>query len=320
MDLSSLRIFKECVARGSFAAAARALDLDPSAVSRSIAALEASLGLRLFERSTRHIALTEAGALYHGRVAPVLGDLDDAAEAAKDLGKGPKGRLRVSASTAFGERVIVPMLGAFLASYPDLSMDLRLTDAQVDLVADRLDLAIRLTPEAPPDTIIRKLCATRYRVVAAPSYRPPITLAEPGDLSACDCLLFALPGFRDLWRFRQGSDVIDVPINGRLEVTGAAAIAAAARSGIGPALLAEWLVAEDLASGRLVDLFPAYDVTATGFDNAAWLLTPSRRYEPLKTRVFATALRDHVGGGLAASPNPVGDKRVIPGEMSSGAK
>ncbi|MDJ1008956.1 MAG: LysR family transcriptional regulator [Paracoccaceae bacterium] len=302
MQIEALRTFAECASRGSFAAAARAMEVDPSAVSRTIATLEARLGVRLFERSTRTIALTEAGALYRARVAPLLDDLDDAAQAARDLSERPAGRLRVAASSAFGERVIVPMLGVFLADHPGLDVDLVLSDAPVDLLAERIDIAVRLTQEAPPDTIVSKLCATRYRVLAAPHLR--LRPTRPEDLADIPVIRFALPGFRDLWRFRGDGFLREVPIAGRVEVTGAAAVLAAARAGLGPALLADWLAGDDLAAGRLVDLFPRHEVTATGFDTAAWLLTPSRRYQPLKTRVFVKALRAHV------------ENRVIPGENS----
>lgn len=305
MQTDALKTFVECAERGSFAAAARALGLDPSVVSRSIAGLEDKLGLRLFERSTRAIALTDAGRLYFERLGPLLSDLDDAAAAARDLSERPKGRLRVAASTAFGERVIVPMLGRFLEAYPDLDVDLRLSDGPADILGERIDVAVRLAPDAPMDVIVSKLCATRYRVVAAPGVAVP---ERPEALAGVPVIRFALPGFRDLWRFRADGEVVEVPVAGRVEISGAAAVLAAARAGLGPALLADWLAGEDLAAGRLVDLFPGHEVTATGFDTAAWVLTPSRRYQPLKTRAFIAALRGHV------------ENRVIPVEKSDFGK
>ncbi|MEL7026176.1 MAG: LysR family transcriptional regulator [Pseudomonadota bacterium] len=292
MNLLTLSVFAECVARGSFAGAARGLDLDPSQVSRMIAGLEADLRLRLFERSTRRITLTEAGALYHKRIAPLLAEIDDAGAAARDLSDAPKGRLRVAASTAFGERVIVPMLKGFLETHREIDIDLVLSDAQVDLLEARIDVAVRLAPDAPPDTIVSKLCQTRYVVAAHPAFAKKLT--RPEDLTDIPVVCFAYPGFRDLWRFRKAGKVTEVPISGRLEITGAAAVLSAARQGVGPALLADWLVQEDFATGRRVEVFPKHDVTATAFDTSAWVLTPSRRYQPLKARVFIDALRRHV--------------------------
>ena len=291
MNIESLEVFSECVARGSFAAAARALDIDPSQVSRTIAGLETTLGVRLFERSTRKMSLTEVGQTYHARIAPLLAEMADAAEIARDLSATPKGKLRIGASTAFGERIIVPMLGRFLEGQPNVDVELILSDGHADLLADRIDVAVRLTPEAPPDTIVSKLCPTRYRVLAAAGHPP---LASPDKLAGVSVVRFAYPGFRDLWRFRKAGQVTEVPISGSLEITGATAVLEAVRQGLGPGLLADWLCGDALTSGELVDLFPHHEVTATSFDTAAWVLTPSRRYQPLKVRTFVNALRAHV--------------------------
>ena len=165
MDTKALELFAEVVARDGFTAAARAREADPSAGSRAIAALERELGFRLFERSTRRVALTEAGAAYHARIAPILADLAAARDSARDLVDRPRGRLRISASTAFGEAMIVPMLPAFRAAYPEVEIDLVLSDAQLDLIEHRIDLAVRLSPEAPPDTVVARLMNTDLPVL-----------------------------------------------------------------------------------------------------------------------------------------------------------
>ena len=296
MDVDGLRVFREVARQGSFAAGARTLGLDPSAVSRAIGALEAESGVRLFERTTRRIALTDAGADWLARVAPIVDEFDDAVDSLKDQGQAIAGRLRVTASTAFGEVMIVPMLGGFLSEHPALDIDLRLTDAQVDLIGEQVDVAIRLSPDAPPDTILTKLAETRYRVVAAPGVADGLGPA-PEDLCGADCVRFAIPGFRDRWSFRKDGTVTDVPVSGRLEILGAHAIRRAAIEGLGPALLADWLIREDLAAGRLVDCFPNHDCAPAGqFETAVWGLTPSRRYRPRKTAAFLSALRGYLGG------------------------
>lgn len=296
MDTKALELFAEVVARDGFTAAARARNADPSAVSRTISTMERELGFRLFERSTRRIALTEAGAAYHARIAPLLADLEAARDTARDLVDRPQGVLRISASTAFGQTKIVPMLPAFRAAWPEVEIDLVLSDAQLDLIGDRIDVAVRLSPEAPPDTVVARLMDTRYRVVAAPEYLAAEPLAEPSELSGRECIVFPYPGFRDLWRFKDADGVEQaVPITGKVRITGALALVEAARVGIGPALLADWLIGEDLAAGRLIDVFPNHAVSATAFDTAAWILYPSRAYLPLKTRVFIDALRGSVG-------------------------
>lgn len=294
MEIDTLRTFRDVVEQGSFAAAARARGVDPSAVSRHIAGLEATLSLRLFERTTRRLSLTEAGRAYFDRIAPVLLDLDAAADAARALVAEPRGRLQVSASTAFGEGVLVPMLPRFQQDLPGVDLHLALSDQQLDLIGSGLDLAIRLSPEAPPDTVVSKLMPTRYHVVASPDYLTRHPLTQPKDLSHHACLRFPFPGYRDLWRAKGPEGITEVPVTGQIEITGAMALRAAACQGLGPALLADWMIAEDLALGRLVDPFPQHRWTATGFDTAAWLLYPSRAYLPAKTRRFIDLLRDFV--------------------------
>ena len=300
MDIPALRLFDQVVSLGSFAAAARASGADPSAVSRSIAGLERELGFRLFQRSTRRIALTEAGTAYHNRIAPLLKDLDDAADAARDLVERPSGTLVVATSTAFGEIVILPMLPAFREAHPGLGIDLRLSDAPADLIAEGIDLAIRLTRDAPADTIAARLISTRYHVVASPDWVARNPMAHPSDLKSADCLVFPYPGFRDRWQFNApGQAPVSVGIQSSLRITGALAMAAAARLGLGPALLADWLIARDLADGQLVDLFPGWTAAAGEDTTAAYLLYPSRAYLPLKTRVFIDALQSHLPSGKA---------------------
>ena len=296
MEIDNLSLLRTVAERGSFAAAAAQSDLDPSIVSRRIAALEDQLGFRLFARTTRRIALTEAGRAYLDRVGPVLDDLDDAARFARDLVDAPRGKLRVAASTAFGHRIVVPMLDQYLTDNPEVDVDLVLDDRPADLISERLDLAVRLSPDAPADTIVRRLMSTRYRVVAAPSWVVKHKLTNPQDLSETRPVVFGLPGFRDLWRFRDKTgEETEVPSSGRVELSGALAVAEAARRGLGPALLADWLIGEDLVTGGLVDLFPDHEAAATAFETAAWILYPSRAYLPLKTRRFIDTLVDYVG-------------------------
>lgn len=296
MDIQTLTLFCDVVARGSFSAAAKAHDVDPSMVSRGISGLEHKLGFRLFERSTRRIALTEAGRHYHNRIAPLLGDFGDAANAARDLVERPTGRLHISASTAFGQTVLVPMLARFRSNYPEVTVYLDLSDRLVDLIEDGIDVAVRMASKAPPDTIVSRLMHTRYHVVASPAYLASHPLNTPQDLENHDCLRFSLPGFRELWSFSSPTGAVDVPVSGSVEIAGALALRAAARAGMGPTLLADWMLREDLACGRLIDPFPGMQVNATSCDTGPYILTASRSYQPLKTRCFIDSLRAHVKG------------------------
>jgi DNA-binding transcriptional LysR family regulator len=283
MDTEDLRLLMAVAGAGSFAAAARIRGTDPSSVSRAVAAVERRLGLRLFQRSTRRLSLTEAGEAYLRRVEPLLDELDQARDEAQATGRGPLGTLRLTASVAFGQRCLVPLLAEFRERFPQLALELLLTDANLDLVAERIDLAVRLGPAPTGDVIARRLLATRYRVCAAPGYARGRPLAGPEELSGVDCLLFLLPEYRSRWRFRDPAGrTVEVAVQGSLALSNALALRECALAGMGPALLADWLVGEDLARGALVDLFPDHEVAATEFATAAWLLYPSRSYLPRK--------------------------------------
>lgn len=280
--------------QGSFAAAARLLDLDPSSVSRRVANTEAALGLRIFQRSTRTLSVTDEGESYLRRIVPLLDEFEHARELARRSRVEPTGTLRLTASVAFAHECLVPLLGDFNRRYPEVSLELLPTDANLDISASAIDLAVRLAPAPTGDLISTHLATTRYLVCASPAYidaHGPIE--EPKDLSGRDCLRFALPEFRTRWRFRdEAGQVSEVPVSGRMVIANALSLRRAAQDGLGPALLADWLVSEDVREGSLVDLFPDYDCTATEFDTAAWLLYPSRSFLPQKVRVMIDFLRE----------------------------
>ena len=293
MDFETLRLFQDVAHRLSFAAVAEMRGLDPSSVSRAIGQLERTLGTRLFHRTTRRMTLTEAGTGFLQRAGRILEEFDEAMEDMRSGEAGPVGRLRLSASVAFGERVLVPRLGAFRRLYPNLRLDLMLSDANLDLIAEGIDLSIRLGPPLRGDLIVSRLFDTRYRVCASPDYlRAAPPLETPAHLTAHRCVVFTMPHFRSDWIFRdaKGRDEA-IAVEGDLTISSALSLRSAALAGAGPALLADWLIGEDLDAGRLVDLFPEHDVTATTFDTAAWLVYPSRAYLPQKVRVMIDFLR-----------------------------
>lgn len=302
MNVDTLRLFVEVAQRRSFAAAAKARHVDPSSVSRLIAQLERELGLRLFQRTTRSMTLTQAGATYLQRVRPVLEELDQAQEQARLLDQEPSGTLRVTASVAFGERVLVPLITDYRARFPRVILELLLTDANLDLVNEGIDLAIRLSPSVTGDVVATRLCTTAYRVVASPAYLARVpAIAHPHDLATHGCTVFALPSFRTEWAFRARRRALDqapetVKIRGDLVVSSALSLRSLVLDGAGPALLADWLIGDDLTAGRLVDLCPDHEVTATAFDTAAWLMYPSRSYLPHRVRATIDFLKARLGG------------------------
>jgi DNA-binding transcriptional LysR family regulator len=162
MDISALQLFIEVMKQGSFAAVARDRNLDPSSVSRAIARLEEELGIRLFQRTTRQLSPTEAGTTYFERIEPLVEEMQQAIVVVADISGQPKGKLRATASVSFGYKCIVPLLPRFQAQYPDLTVDLWLTDAMVDLFIDRIDIAVRLGQLADSTLIVQQLMKTHY--------------------------------------------------------------------------------------------------------------------------------------------------------------
>lgn len=293
-----LQLFVEVMRQGSFAAVARDRDLDPSSVSRAIAGLEEELGIRLFQRTTRQLSPTEAGIAYFERIEPLVEAMQQAIAIATDISGQPKGVLRMTTSTSFGKRCVVPLLPDFQMTYPDLAVDLLLTDAVVDLIAERVDVAIRLGLLSDSTLIAEQLMRTYYSVCASPKYLEQYgQLKRPGDLENHNCLLFPLEGFRSRWIFRdRNGDESEVLVQGRTTISNAIALQQCAIAGMGLALLPNWLIDEDLRAGSLINVFPDYDVTATNFSTAAWLIYPSRAYVPLKVRVFVDFLKNSMAG------------------------
>lgn len=309
MEIEALRTFVEVIRRGSFAAVARDRNVDPSSISRTIAGLESELGVRMFHRTTRHLSPTDAGAAYYERVEPMIAELERAALEATDTGDTPRGTLRITAAVGFAEAYLVPLLPAFAARYPEVSFDLLLTDRFLDLVEDRLDLAIRLGRLTESSLVANRLCDIVFVAAASPDYlrrhgRP----RTPADLERHQCLRYPIAGYGPTWRFRDSAGVVtEVPVRGRVTATNVVSLGLCAASGMGIVLLPRWTIAAHLRSGELVDLFPGIDASHSEFDAAAWLVYPTRRYLPLKVRVFADYLKrafEHGAPGEAGIVTP----------------
>ena len=293
MEIDSLRIFVEVMRRGSFAAVARDRNLDPSSISRAIRSLEDELGIRLFQRTTRALTPTQSAIAYFDRIGPVVDEIEKAKLIMQDTDRPPNGLLRVTTSVGFGNLCIMPLLPAFLEAYPDLVIDLMLSDTKLDLVNERIDAAIRLGLLPDSTFIAHRLLPSHYCVVASPAYlENSAPLAKPHDLKNHKCVLFPFSGYRDRWLFKnQEGSTFDVPVTGRVFVSSAGGVLEGALSGLGPALLADWSTDAEVRKGNLVRLFPNYQAAAASFDNAIWFMYPSKSYLPLKVRVFLDHLR-----------------------------
>ncbi len=287
-------MFLNVAKQGSFAAVARQLNSDPSLISRHIAALENELGFRLFERSTRRLALTEAGQLIFDRIQAPLDEIDELQNLARDIVREPQGRLRIATSIAFGERWLIPKLGAFRNQYPKIELDLVLNDMTIDLVTEKVDLAIRLGERPAGAYITKRLMPTRYHLVASPHYLDDNGYPQqPADIKSHSCIAFPYSGYQSLWRFKSVYDIIDeVEIKPAMIISNALAMRQAVLHHMGIAMLSDWTIGEDIESGRLVDVFPDHIVSAKNFDTSAWLLYPSKSYVPAKTRALLSFLAD----------------------------
>lgn len=314
MELENLRTFVEVMRRGSFAAVARDRNIDPSSVSRAVAKLEQELGVRLFNRTTRHLSPTEAALAYFDKVESLTDELEGAAHVAADAGEMARGTLRITAPVTFTQLNLVPLLPEFAQRFPLLSFDLVLTDNFLDLVEERIDLGVRLGRLAESSLIAHRLCDAAYVVCASPAYlkrkgRPK----APADLEHHECLRYRYPmtGCGESWRFKEGGGpVLEVPIRGRVIATNGIALTQCAAAGMGILMLYRWNVAAELRSGALVDLFPQYHATPTEFDTAVWLLYPSRSYLPLKVRAFADFLKEKFKNGAPAEAGLAPNNRL----------
>jgi DNA-binding transcriptional LysR family regulator len=298
MEVEDLKLFVDVARAGAFAQVARARNIDPSVISRTIAALENEVGARLFQRTTRKVTLTEAGQLFLARIAPAVDELEGARDDVRAIASGPAGVLRMTASNAFGPTCLAPILPGFHALHPQITVDLLLSDERLDLVAERIDLAIRLGRADDPTMTGVKLFDTRYRVCVSPDYqRRCAPLRTPSDLSKHRCLLFPFSGFRSQWLFRRvgrrGSQAIAVA--GDLVTASALTLRACAVAAMGPALLPDWLVDADISTRRLVSVFADYHVTATSYETGAWIVLPSRTHLPARVKVMTNFLRAKLG-------------------------
>jgi DNA-binding transcriptional LysR family regulator len=293
MNLEMLKIFIEVSSLGSFAATARKLNIDPSSISRSIAVLEEELKIRLFQRTTRQLVLTEVGEMYLRRIVPLINEFNDATEEVHRTHKEPSGTLRMTTSIAFGQICLLPFIAEFRERYPDIKLELQLTDSVVDLIADGLDVALRLSPTFNSNLIGIRLFDTKYRICASPSYlesNPPIF--NPKDLENHHCVVFTRPEYLH-WTFKDKNlNLMTISVKSNVSISSALALKEAVSAGLGLALLADWLVHQDILDGKLMPLLESYQVTAQNFDTSVWLLHPSRHFIPQKTRLMIEFLKE----------------------------
>ncbi|MFK0689298.1 LysR family transcriptional regulator [Mesorhizobium sp. IMUNJ 23033] len=288
-----IEVFVRVVEAGSFSAAARALRMTPSAVSKLIARLEARLGARLVSRSTRRLQLTPEGIAFHDSGVRILADMA-AAEREAAAGAAPRGLLRVNSYVPFGQHRLIPLLPRFLERYPEISVDLVLTDHVIDLMEERADVAIRAGPLGESRLVARKLGQSRTVVVAAPSYLDAHgTPRTPVDLDRHNRMGFRFARHIDGWPFVDRADrSIVVPTTGSALVSDGEAMRLMALSGAGIARLARWHVAADIAAGRLVPLLEDFNPGDEELTHAVYV--GQGKHLPARVRAFLDFLVETV--------------------------
>lgn len=286
-DLVSMATFSEVVRAKNFSAAARHLGVSKSAVSRRVAALEVRLGVRLLQRTTRRIALTEAGQQLFQRCSRLLSEADDAAQAVSELGGAPRGLLRVNAPEFLGYMFIVPILPAFLAEHPGLAVELSLSDRMVDPIEESYDLAVRVARLEDSSLTSRRLGQVRVVVAGSPEYlRVHGTPKTPSDLTRHRCLHYTRLSHRDEWRFNDSTGEMSVNVTGPFSTNSAHGIQRGAVAGLGLAILPRFFLADDLRSGALVQVLEGWNTTPKGI----WAIHAHGRQAPAKVRAFVDFL------------------------------
>lgn len=281
MNIEHLKLFIRIAATHNISQAGAELRLSPAVASAHISKLEESLGVRLIHRTTRKVSLTEEGKDFLPHAEEVLSSVD-AARAAVGLGKGlPSGTLRVSASASFGRMHLVPALKGFLARYPDLNVDLRLSDSIIDMVEGGFDIAIRIAGLKDSTLVARKLAPDDRIVCASPDYLQQYGVPQtPDDLSNHRCI--SLLGLEH-WRFQTPDGEVTVKIKGNFRTDNGEAVRDACVNGVGIAISSIWSVYQQLEKGELVQVLEEYPLIS---DTAIWAVYPSSRLLAPKVRAF----------------------------------
>ncbi|WP_163876883.1 LysR family transcriptional regulator [Rhizobium laguerreae] len=295
-NLNDILIFMAVVDAGSFIAGGQAVGLSRSAAGKAVIRLEDRLGVRLLNRTTRTLSLTEEGRMFYERGLRILVSVDEAEASVAGQDSTPRGVLRFTVDDAFGRLVVLPLLEKYLRAWPDIQVEVSFTDRLADIVEEGFDLAIRVGATATDTRLVSRVIATyKARLCASPSY-----LAERGeprnvdDLAVHDCLISAGRNQRQGWRFRgEGGSWIKAQGRSRLRLDSGEAIRDAALAGLGIALLPDFLVTDDLAAGRLRQILADFET-----DDAKILtLYPDKRLLEPRVRRFIDLIVEELGRG-----------------------
>ncbi|MCE4061999.1 LysR family transcriptional regulator [Pandoraea sputorum] len=291
-DFEGLAMFAKVAEEGSFAAAAREMGVSVATVSRGVARLEDRLGARLLNRTSRQLALTEFGRTLCEKAGEIYRQAEAAEGAAREMSVQPRGLVRLAVPMSFGLRWVAPLMPEFFRRYPDVQVDLHLSDSTVDLVADGFDAALRIAALPDSSLVARRLCAVTQFVVASPAYlaregRP----AHPRELVDRPCMSYAYRARSDVWRFTNdaGDEELVTPV-GPLRVTNSDALLPMLLEGLAISELPEFIAAEYLSDGRLVAVLTGWSLTKGGL----YFVTPSARARPAKVSALSDYFAEHL--------------------------
>jgi DNA-binding transcriptional LysR family regulator len=294
-DFEGLAIFAKVVEQRSFSGAAAELKLSKATVSKAVSRLEAKLGTRLFNRTSRRLALTDAGRSLSARAASILAEAEAAESEMLSQSSAPRGLVRLAAPMSFGVLHVAPLIPEFLALYPEVSIDLHLSDAQVDIIGEGFDAALRIAALPDSSLVARRLCDVPLYLLAAPSYlkkrgrpRHPLQLAEHS------CLGYAYQLTLDTWRFQNKSgELATVRPSGPLRVNNGDAMLPALIAGLGFGILPEFIVRDALKDGRLEVVLDDWLLPSSALH---WV-TPPGEPRPARIEVLGKFLALHLGRG-----------------------
>lgn len=277
-------VFAKVVETGGFSAAAGLLNMSPSAVSKLVSRTEARLGVQLFKRSTRSMTLTPEGREFYGNCARILQDIEDAELSVTKGFAQVRGLLRVNASLPFGQHYLVPLLEEFKAQYPEIRIDISLTDSKVELQRDEVDVAIRMGPLHDATFRARKLASSRKVVVAAPSYlkNHPVPQA-PAELQEHNCLNFNFRRSLDEWPFVVAGKLVHLAVDGEIQTNNGETMRQLTLQGLGVSRLGMFHVFDDIQRGDLVELLPQYNA---GDIEEISIIYLNQKHIPPRVRVF----------------------------------
>jgi DNA-binding transcriptional LysR family regulator len=281
--IEQIQAFVAVARYGSFAAAANSLDRDSSIVTRRLAALEQRLGVRLFERSTRRVALTESGERYLSRMQTLLEQLEEADLEAAAQSRSPRGKVKLTMPVSFGRSCVVPELHKFTKLFPDIELDIQLSDRYVNLIEESVDLAIRIGQLSDSSLVARKVADFDRKLYAAPSYLlKRSSIKKPEDLTEHTAIHFSNTNFSDYWKVTNGQRTISCALNTIVSVNDSQAMVSLAEQGIGVICAGSWLVDAALRNKLLMPILPSWRAPRS---SSVFVITPSARQLPQKTRV-----------------------------------